>query len=163
MIDDPIPIYSHEPLAAPIEITSANQASTRVLTPAQQQPDREGGELVERLRATDWSGKADGRPCDRGTTCWHRNPDGPEAATHIEDLTRRLAEAEEREWDKTDEVVKFAGVCAGLISALEKIARADFNCSPHQYGIAMQSVAEEALARVPKLEEWVTLGRKPKT
>lgn len=156
MSDDPIPIYSHEPLDAQIEITSADQASTRVLTPTQQQPDREGGELVERLRATDWSGKADGRPCDRGTTCWHRNPDGPEAATHIEDLTRRLAEAEER----ADKFVKFTCVGAELLIAMETIADLVFDLLPHQHVEAMlavgkmQGIAANAIAYAPAREEW---------
>jgi len=39
-----------------------------------------------RLREIEWSGKAEGRECDEGTTCWHRNPDGPEAAAEIERL-----------------------------------------------------------------------------
>ena len=93
------------------------------MTPTQQQPDREGGELVERLRTTDWSGKADGKPCDRGTTCWHRNPDGPEAATHIEDLTRRLAEAERKneellaQWNDCEERLGSANALVRLIGA----------------------------------------------
>jgi hypothetical protein len=47
-------------------------------------------DLLERLREVEWSGKADGRKIERGTTCWQRNPDGPEAAEEIERLRSEL-------------------------------------------------------------------------
>jgi exonuclease VII small subunit len=51
-------------------------------------------DLKERLRKVEGSVKYDADP--GGTvTCWHRNPDGPEALAYIEALEQRVSELEE--------------------------------------------------------------------
>lgn len=52
-------------------------------------------DLLDRLREVEWSGKDRGRKANNGTTCWHRNPEGPEAAKEIERLREQV-----REWIK---------------------------------------------------------------
>lgn len=52
--------------------------------------------LLDRLREVTWSGKDRGRLPEGGTTCWHRNPEGPEAANEIELLREQLAERDRR-------------------------------------------------------------------
>ena len=48
-------------------------------------------DLKERLRKVEGSVEYGADP--GGTvTCWHRNPDGPEAATYIEALEQRVSE-----------------------------------------------------------------------
>jgi hypothetical protein len=51
-------------------------------------------DLKERLRKVEGSVEYGADP--GGTvTCWHRNPDGPEAAARIEALEQRVSELEE--------------------------------------------------------------------
>jgi exonuclease VII small subunit len=51
-------------------------------------------DLKERLRKVEGSVKYGADP--GGTvTCWHRNPDGPEASARIEALEQRVSELEE--------------------------------------------------------------------
>jgi hypothetical protein len=69
--------------------------------------------LVSRLRAVE-SGSPDFLGDDEGrcVTCWHRNPDGPEAADHIEaqaDEIARLREALGQIAEMTDIEADFDG------------------------------------------------------
>jgi len=46
--------------------------------------------LLDRLREVTWGGKYSGRVPNEDTTCWYRNPEGPEAADEIERLRDEL-------------------------------------------------------------------------
>ena len=107
-------------------------------------------ELIERLRKVESS---DGEPSDH-TTCWYRNPDGPEAADTIASLESRVKGLKR---DRDYYAGLYAKRCGALLAAeaqvkaLEKEAventRELDECIEHK---------EQLHARVTELESLLT-------
>ena len=52
--------------------------------------------LLERLEAVEGDGDELGDRDEYDITCWHRNPDGPEAAALIRELVKALSRVKDR-------------------------------------------------------------------
>jgi hypothetical protein len=86
-------------------------------------------DLKERLRKVEGSVKYGADP--GGTvTCWHRNPDGPEALSRIEALEQRVSELEE--------------ALSEVVTLLEGWHRLNFADEIQQQGVRL---AKRALAK----------------
>lgn len=101
--------------------------------------------LVEKLRQVD-SNDSEFYGPDEPRTCWHRNPEGPEAADRITALTADVVTLARQSADKSAELAALSADNAGLREALRAVWRAlpeSNGRTPHEANIA--DIIDQAL------------------